>query len=292
MNIKLFQILLLLFSLLSAPVCQSSINVVDSSGKMLSLDQPARKIISLAPNITELLFAIGAGKFVVGAAEFSDFPPKARLITRVGGFQTFDFEKIITLKPDLVIAWQSGTPLTNIEKLKKLGIPVFVTEAHKLEDIPVLLNKLARLTDTRTQAQKTISIYNQHLTRLRQQSNNKKQVSVFYQIWQQPLMTINAKHMINQIINACGGVNVFADMTLLSGTVGIEDVLLNNPDVIIINDNGDRFRSWASKWKKWKQLKAVQANNIFSVTPDIISRHSPRILSGADEVCAILDKVR
>ena len=127
---------------------------------------------------------------------------------------------------------------------------------------------------------------------MRQKFQNKNKVRVFYQIWQQPLMTVNSEHVIDQVINACGGVNVFADLKVLSGTVGLEDVLSRNPDVIIINDQGKRYDSWKKTWGKWKQLTAVQRKQIFSINPDIIARHSPRILSGADEVCAILDKVR
>ncbi|NOY67775.1 MAG: cobalamin-binding protein [Gammaproteobacteria bacterium] len=268
------------------------IEVIDDDGSRVSLKQPARKIVSLAPHTTELLFAAGAGQWVVGAVNFSDYPLAAKSIARVGGYQSLDYEKIITLQPDLVVAWQSGNRPANIEKLKKMGIPVFVTEARKLDDIPVLLEKISRLTDTQAQAKKIINQYQQHLSSLRRLNLDKKKISVFFQIWQHPLMTVNSEHLINQVINLCGGVNIFTDMKMLSGSVGIEDILLKNPEVIMINGRDERFKNWGSSWSKWKKITAVKNNHVFQVNPDTMSRHSPRILSGADEVCGILDSVR
>jgi len=289
---KICLIIVLTGNLFYAFNVAASIEVVDDSGLSVVLKQPARRIVSLAPHATELLFAAGAGQQVVGVVDFSDYPESAKSITSVGGYQSLDYEKIISLQPDLIVAWKSGNPAGSIEKLKKMGIPVFITEARMLDDIPGLLMRIGGLTDTQKQAQKVIDQYNKHLSLLRQQNKNKKKVSVFYQIWQQPLMTVNSEHLINKIITLCGGVNIFADMAMLSGAVGMEDILIQNPDVIMINGKEKRFKDWGSAWGQWKQLKAVQEKQIFKVNPDTMSRHSPRILQGADEVCGILDSVR
>ena len=179
MNIKICQVFILLTTISVAISATADIHVVDDSGQRVSLKGPARNIVSLAPNITELLFAVGAGQWITGVAQYSDYPEKAQSIMRIGGYQSLDYEKIITLQPDLIVAWESSISAGSIEKLKKLGIPVFITEAYNLDDIPVLLRKLARLTDTQKQAHKAINQYNQHLASLRQQFSKKKKISVF-----------------------------------------------------------------------------------------------------------------
>lgn len=270
----------------------SSVTVVDSTGANIHLQQPARRIISLAPHTTELIFAAGAGQWIVGAVSYSDFPQAALAIPRVGGYQSFDYEAIIKLRPDLILAWKSGNPASGLEKLARLGYPVFVTEAQSLEDIPYLLREISRLTATEPQGERAASHFNQQLTQLRSRYVSKKKVSVFYQIWRQPLMTVNGKHLINKVIELCGGINIFSELNLLAGSVGIESVLKRNPDVIMINGQGERFTQWSTDWLKWGQLKAVKNKHVFEINPDTMSRHSPRILQGAEEVCSKLDSAR
>jgi len=289
---SLFRVFILLLGFFSPFLLSAGIVVIDDSGQPVKLKRPAQRIISLTPHITELLFAAGAGSQVVGVVDFSDYPEAAKTITRIGGHQSLDYEKMIALQPDLVIAWQSGSPAVMLGKLKKMGIPVFVTDAHSLDDIPDILNRIAILAGTPIQASQVAVSYERKLLALRQKYHGKKRIRVFYQIWQQPLMTINASHLINQVLSLCGGVNIFSDMTMLSGTVGMEDVLIRNPDVVLINANDGRFEHWSKEWLQWKQLKAVQDKHVFQVNPDTMTRQSPRILQGAEEVCAILDSMR
>lgn len=264
-------------------------HAVDSG---LILEKPARRIISLAPHTTELLYAAGAGQWIVGAVSYSDYPKEALAIPRVGGYQSFDYEAIVALRPDLIVAWKSGNPSSGLDKLRGLGIPVFVTEARSLNDIPELLMQLSQLTATQRQAEREALRYKQHLAQLRQRYASAKKLSVFYQIWRQPLMTVNGEHLMNKVIELCGGENIFAGLDLLAGSVGIESIIQRNPDVIMINSKPERFTTWSADWQKWKQLKAVKNNHVFMIDPDTMSRHSPRILLGAEEVCGKLDRVR
>jgi len=266
--------------------------VTDSLGQIIELNKPARRIVSLAPHTTEMLFAAGAGEWVVGAVKYSDYPQQAKKIPRVGGYKSFDYEAIIALKPDLVIAWQSGNSRAGIDQLKKLGYPVFVTEPRTFSDIPELIESIAVLTDTVKQAELVIRRFNEQLKQLRERYQGVEKLKVFYQVWRQPLMTVNSDHLINKVINLCGGINIFQALGSLAGSVGIESVLQRDPDLIIVNGQGERFKQWGSDWQQWKQLQAVRNHAIFDVNPDTMSRHSPRILQGAEEVCSILESVR
>lgn len=285
--------LLLIYSLFLIPLSSgAALAVLDSTGSQIKLEEPARRIISLAPHTTELLFAAGAGQWVVGAVSYSDYPQAALKIPRIGGYQSLDFETIVRLKPDLIIAWKSGNSASAIEKLHKLGFPVFVTEARELEDIPALLAAISTLTATQQQGNRAVKQFNTHLSQLRQRYASVKKVKVFYQIWRQPLMTVNQDHLISKVIDLCGGINIFSGLTQLAGSVGIEGVLDRNPDVILINGQGERYQQWSADWWQWNQMTAVKNRHVFEINPDTMSRHSPRILLGADEVCSRLDSIR
>jgi len=273
-------------------VVWSAVTVVDSTGAKIHLPKPARRIISLAPHTTELLFAAGAGQWVVGAVSYSDYPKAALAIPRVGGYQSFDYEAIVGLRPDLILAWKSGNPVSGLEKLARLGYPVYVTEARSLEDIPVLLRDISKMTATESQGEREALRFDEHLSQLRKRYASARKLTVFYQIWRQPLMTVNHEHLINKVIALCGGINIFSELDLLAGSVGVESVLKRNPDVIMINGQGERYTQWSADWQQWSQLTAVKNKHVFEINPDTMSRHSPRILQGAEELCSKLDSAR
>ena len=265
---------------------------IDSTGQKVTLDQPARRIISLAPHATELLFATGAGEQVVGVVAYSDYPQQALKLPQVGSNQSLDFEAIVALKPDLILAWQSGNPATSLEKLKKMGYPIYITEPRKLEDIPVLLREISKLTDTQQIANEVAEAFLRRLSALRKHYSNATPISVFFQIWQQPLMTISSSHIINQAIELCGGVNIFDQQDTLAATVDIESVIVRNPAVIIINGQGGRFDQWRDYWLQWRAMEAVKNGFIYQVNADITSRHTPRLIEGAEQLCLLLDQAR
>jgi iron complex transport system substrate-binding protein len=270
----------------------ASITVTDDAGQVLQLDQPARRIVSLAPHITELLFAAGAGASIVGVSGFSDYPPAARLIQRTGSGANLDLEKIVALRPDLVIAWQSGNPAGQVKQLRDLGLTVFVSEPRTLGDIEKTLARLGELAATQPQAQATIDSFNRRLLVLRQHNAGKEPVTVFYQVWDRPLMTVNDAHIISDVIRLCGGVNVFAGLNTLAPQVGIESVLQRDPQVIIAaaGDAGDV--DVPGDWQRWSFLSAVRNGHLYTIPGDVLVRHTPRILDGAELMCRILNRVR
>lgn len=188
------------------------VSVKDDKGNLVTLKQPANRIVSLAPHITESLFAAGAGNKIIGAVSYSNYPEAAKKIPRVGGYPSADLEKVISLKPDLVIAWPSGNNLKQVEKLEAFGIKVFLSEPRYPMDIAKTIQRFGVLAGTTKVANKAEKEFKQHYELLKKKYSKKKKVKVFYQIWNKPIMTINGNHLISDIIDLCGGENVFAEL--------------------------------------------------------------------------------
>lgn len=267
-------------------------SVVDDAGNIVTLKQPARRIISLAPHVAELLFAAGAGDRIVGAVDFSDFPEAAKKLPRVGSNNAFDLETMLALKPDLIVAWESANPKALLEKLQALSIPIFYSEPRLLNDVASNLERLGRLAGTEAVANAASAKFRQRLAELRKKYSSRDQVSVFYQIWHQPLMTINGEHMISQVIELCGGHNVFYDLPTLVPKISLESVLQKDPEVIVVGSSAVNHPGWKEDWYRWPNMRAVKNEHLFYIDPDLIQRQTPRILQGAVELCRQLAKVR
>ena len=275
-----------------ATTAQAVVSVVDDSGRTVEVEKTAKRIISLAPNITETLFAAGAGNKIIGAVSYSDYPDAAKKIPRVGGYPSLDLEKIVSLKPDLVIAWTSGNNSKQVEKLISLGLTVFMSEPRYPEDIAKTIQRFGVLAGTNDIAAKSSKDFIQHYELLKKRFSNKEKVKVFYQIWNKPLMTISGQHLISDIITLCGGENVFADLKILTPRISLEYVLASKADVIVSGGMGKARPDWLDDWKTWPSLPAVKNKQLYFVEPALMQRVGPRILRGADKLCEILDKSR
>ena len=269
----------------------ASITVTDDAGQHVGLEQPAQRIISLAPHITELLFSIGAGDRIVGTVDYSDYPDAAQKIPRVGGNNALDLERIVSLSPDLVIAWGTGNKPVDLEKLRRFNLPVFISEPRRLMDIPDSLIRLSELTGTEEQAKAVSERFNNRLAGLRRYSG-REPVNVFYQIWDRPLMSVNGQHLIGDVIRLCGGRNIFADASALTPRVGVEAVIERAPEVIIVGGMQEQHRNWLQSWERWQQIPAVQNGQLYSIDPDQLQRHTVRILQGAETLCHLLQQAR
>ena len=283
---------LLLLSLLSgAAACGEPITEADDAGHTITLGSPATRIVSLAPNITELLFYIGAGAYVIGADEYSNYPEAAQASPRVNNYSTANYELILSLAPELVFGWQSGNGQIP-GRVRALGFPVFEIEPRRLEDIPALFLRFGRLVGREEQARPLAADFTRRLEVLRQQQRGKAPVRVFYQIWNEPLMTLNDSHIVSDVIALCGGVNVFDSAAPLVPYVSIEAVLQADPQVIIASGSDDGHPAWMEMWKAWPAISAVREDHVFSIPPDLMQRHSVRILDGAEQLCGFLDEAR
>lgn len=281
--------------ILGTAACLSAnadIQVNDDTGNQVTLAEPAQRIISLAPHITELLFAAGAGDAVIGAVSYSDYPPAARQIPRVGDYESPNLETIMGLRPDLIVAWQAGNSTARVEQLRALGLTVFVSQPRYLDDIATSIERLGRLAGTTPVAYPQARKFRQELTRLQRRYAQRPAVTLFYETWNQPLMTVNGEHVISDVIRLCGGRNVFADLPGLSLTIGVESVLNADPQAIVASGMGEERPQWLDAWHDWPQLRAVRDGYLFFIPPDLLQRHSPRILQGAQRLCDFLERVR
>lgn len=277
---------------LATPVAAEALRIVDDTGQVLVLKQPARRIVSLAPHVTELLFAAGAGAQVVGVVDYSDYPEAARKLPRVGGYSNIDLEAVAALEPDLVIGWKSGNRDGHLERLTALGIPLYLNEPRSLAHVARSLENFGQLAGHADSGKAAARAFRERQQTLAQRFSARPRVRTFYQIWDRPLMTINDEHLISDVIRLCGGENVFGSQRQLAPTLGVEGVLAANPEVIVASGMGDARPDWLDIWKRWPTLAASTRNNLFFVPPELIQRHTPRILDGAAMLCEQLETAR
>lgn len=281
------------FTLLIIPQSAfSAVTVIDDEKNEVKLLQPAKRIISLAPHITESLYAAGAGKKIIATVSYSDYPEEAKQIPLVGGYPSLDLEKIISLKPDLVIAWSSGNKKNQVEKLRKFGLTVFMSEPRHPQDIAKTIQRFGVMAGTTVIASQAADKFLQHYESLKNNYSTKTKVKVFYQIWNKPIMTISRQHLISDIIELCGGENVFANIQTMTPRISLEAVLAEKPDSIISGGMGKARPEWLDEWKKWPDLPAVKNEHLYFIEPSLMQRVGPRILQGADKLCNFLDEAR
>lgn len=266
--------------------------IIDDEGNLVRLEKPAKRIISLAPSLTELVYAAGAGSRLIGVVEYSDYPASAESLPVVGRFDGLDIERILELKPDLIVAWQSGNPKSSITQLKNLNLKVYVAEPKNLSSIASHIEKLSVLTGTESRAQIAIQEFNSIYGELKRRYNNKSKVKIFYQLWDRPIITVGGNELINDIIELCGGENIFGDLPQLAPKIDQESVLIRNPKVIVASGSNTERPQWLDEWKLWPQLTAVAEENLYFIIPELLQRHTPRALLGTRQMCEYIDQAR
>lgn len=270
----------------------AGVALADGGRPAPDLSRPARRIVSLSPHITENLFAIGAGSRIVGTVEFSNYPEEAKQIRRIGSYEKVDLEAVAALKPDLVLAWESGNIASHVDKLRAIGLNVVVTEARRIEDVPADLERLGALSGAGVGARAAAAKFRARLAALRAGHAGRPTVRVFYEVWNQPLMTVGGGQIISDAIRLCGGENVFADLKPMAAAVTVEAVLAADPEAIVASGMGEERPEWLDEWRRWPALTAVARDNLFFVPPDHLQRHTPRILDGIERLCQHLETAR
>lgn len=267
-------------------------DVLDDAGKLIRLQKPAQRIITLAPNLTELVFYLGAGDRIVATVQFSNYPVAAKKIPRLGSSANFNLEAILGYHPDLVLAWQSGNNPNQLLAIERLGIPVYRSETHRLQDIPNTLIKLGQLLGLEAKATTVAQRMRTGIVQLQQHYAHRKTLTGFYQIWDKPIYTVNGTHLISNIMQLCGVKNIFADAPVIAPSVSVEAVLARDPQMIISGGSARIRANNLSQWRDWPQLTAVRANNLFYIDADLMQRATPRILEGAKILCRQADEAR
>jgi len=251
--------------------------------------EPAERIVTLAPHLAELVHAAGAGERLVGTVEWTDYPPAAAELPRIGDAFRLDLEALAALAPDLVLAWKGGNPDHLLQQLELSGYRVVALAPERLEDIGAQLLEIGRLAGSEQVASAAAARYRAELETLRRQQAGKARLEVFYQVSWRPLYTVGGRQLISELIALCGGRNIFDDLGALAPAVGIEAVIARNPQVILASD---AQRAELEQWRRWPGIEAVARGNLYTVDGDLVVRASPRILAGAAQVCEALDRAR
>ncbi len=276
-------------SLHAGGVQAETIRASDDRGARIALSGPARRVVALAPHLTELAYAAGGAAAMVGADSASDYPPAAADLPRVGDAAGLDLERILALRPDLVFGWLSGNKASDIARLQRLGVMVFLSEPRRLGDIPRTLRVMGLLLGTAAVAERRADAFEHRWQTLRLRAALLRPVTVFFEVWHQPLITVNAEHLISDVLALCGGYNVLGSLPALAPAVSLESVLAEDPEAIFAA--GVPPGALAA-WDRFPRLRAVQRRQIYEVDADVVTRATPRVLDGADQVCQRLEMVR
>lgn len=269
-----------------------AVTAVDSDGRKVALERPAKRIISLAPHTTEQLFAAGAGDRIVGVSDYSDYPEEAKALPRVASSGSVNLESVLALKPDLVVAWRLEATAAALTRLESMGIPVFYSEPHKLAQIPDMIEALGELAGTEAIARPLARSLRAEIGKLHDEYGARRTINVFYQISDRPLMTLGGGHFVSDAIDVCGGRNIFAGSTVMAPVVNIESVLAADPIAILTArpDPGDR--SWEKFWRRFPGLFAVELDNLYTVPTNEMHRHGPRAIAATRLLCERIDAAR
>lgn len=276
--------------LLAAPAAASCVE--DDHGNTVCPDKQPERIISLSPGGTELLFSAGAGDKLVAVSAWSDYPPEAAELPQVGDSNMLDLEAIVAFEPDLVVAWVDGNSASQLAKIAALGIPVFWLQPRTFEDIASAVKRLAVLTGHQVTGATRAEDFLSAIGQLRDRYRDVRPVRVFYQVWHEPLMTINDEELIGRAIRLCGGDNVFGHLPRLVPRVSTEAVLETNPEAILSGGEDSDDRRWLERWRQYPELIAVARDHLFLVPPSLIQRATLRMLEGTRHLCLTLEQAR
>ncbi|MEQ6886235.1 cobalamin-binding protein [Salicola sp. Rm-C-2C1-2] len=278
--------------LVTATAAQAQVCATDDRGKEVCLDDPAERIISLSPGATELLFAAGAGDAVKGVVNYSNYPAAAKELPIIGSLKRLDVEKILSLSPDLIIAWVTGNPKEQTERLEELDLTLYYLEPRDFDGIARSIERLSVLAGSESEGHREAERFREGIASLRRDYGDSAPVRVFYQVWDKPLMTVNGEHFIHEVIELCGGKNVYAELDRLVPRIDRESVLASNPEAIVAGGMGEENRDWLEEWKQFDSLTATQRDNLFFVPPSTLQRPTPRLLEGGATLCQKLETAR
>ena len=270
---------------------QPALRLVDDGGHAVVLAHPARRIVALAPHLTELVYAAGAGDQLVAVGKFSDFPPEARSKPVINDAFAVNYEALAQLRPDLVLVWGSGTPERTKAKLRSLGVPVYEIEIRSVAGLADTLRSIGRLAGTDGAAQARAQAIVNDWAALKSAYAGRRPVRVFYELWDAPLMTLNNQHLISSAISACGGINVFGELSTLTAAVSWEVAVQRDPELVVTaGAPGEPARP--GRWSEFAQVSATRHGEFASIEGDLIARSGPRFVDGARELCVAIDRAR
>jgi len=288
-NTKTFFLLPLIILFFSLPAVSAEV-YIDELGRQVNIPSCPERIVSLAPNITETLFALGLDKEIVGVTMFSNYPEAAGSKPKVGSFINISLEKVVSLSPDLIIATANGNKKESVRQMERVGLPVFVINPESFEEIFKTVLNIGRITGRKNEANILVGNLQKRIKTIVSLTKNLKKPRVFFQIGINPIVTVGRSTLHNKLIELAGGVNVFGDVAIKYPRCSMEDVIAGKPDIIIVSSmkRGGDFLRIRNKWKKWGNIPAVKYDRIYIVESDLIDHSSPRIVDGLEEMARII----
>lgn len=270
------------------------VSVKDDVGRAVTLASPARRIVTLSPHLTELLFELGIGDRIVGTVRYSDYPAEARSIQRLGDAFSLNIEMLLEMEPDLVLAWYSGGATRAVDKILSMGVPVYFNEAETLQSISDSAIRIGRLSGIEERATERGHAYLARLASIRNRYADLARVRVFYQMSEVNLYTVNRQHLIGQALELCGADNVFAETPIKVFQVSREAVVNARPQLILFTGSDEERKAgrWRDAWKTFEQIPAVATGQLRALSPDIITRPSFRMAEGIEALCRVIDDAR
>lgn len=276
----------------SGPACAAGIHAVDDTGVHLALPQPARRIVSLAPGATEMLFAAGAGSQLIATVSYADQPEAARQVPRIGDANAIDMERLLILKPQVVVYWPGGNNAAQIAQLRRLGFTLYGQQVNRLADLPDSLRRLGALAGTAAIAQQRAAQIDAQLAALRERYSRRPAVTALLETWNQPLYTVGGRQLMSDALSICGAVNIFGDVARLSSAVQVEAVISRDPDLIIAAAPPGDGPQWLQAWRKFPSLKAVRLGRLLDFQDQAFSRLGPSVVEATANLCRQIDAAR
>lgn len=285
---------LLLLAVATAVPAADVRQVRDDLGHEVRVPAAPLRIVSLAPGATESLFAAGGGQQVIATVEYSDQPPAALRVPRIGDASAIDLERLVALRPDVVVAWPGGGNPAQRAKIAALNIPIFDHQVVHLSDLPGSLERLGVLTGTTQVAARAAGDFAAQLAALTQRyaaGPGQRRPSVLLQVWNRPIYTVGGRQLMSDALKVCGARNVFADLPEASPLVNIEAVIARNPDIIVAAAPPGEGAAWVADWQRFAMLAAVKAHRVVSFEDQGLSRLGPSVLPATASLCELLARL-
>lgn len=273
---------------LAAHATAAPLSIPDDTGKTVTLPAIPTRIVSLAPGATEMLFAAGAGKHVIAAVDFSDEPPAAKLVPRIGDVVAIDMEKLVAIRPEVAVVWPGGGNPAQIEEIHRLHIPMYGQQVNTLADIPGSLRRLGVLAGTSETAEQAARNIEARLAALARTYGNGRHPSVLMEVWNHPFYTVGGSHLISDALKACGARNVFGDLRELGPVIDVEAVVARDPDIIVAAAPQGAGQEWLADWKRFTTLRAVRKGNLISFEDQRLTRLGPSVVDATEGLCKAL----
>jgi iron complex transport system substrate-binding protein len=269
--------------------------VTDDTGRTLTVQSPPLRIVSLSPGGTEMLFAAGSGHEIVATVEYSDVPPAAKRVPRIGDAVSIDLERLVRIHPDVVVAWPSGGNPAQREKIARLGVPVYEQQAQRLKELAPSIRRLGALAGTEAAAEAAARGIEARLASLERTyaggEGGTGHPGVLLQVWNRPIYTVGGQHLMTDALALCGARNVFADLPEAGPVVDIEAVISRDPDIIIAAGPPGESAGWLTDWKRFGTLKAVRSGRLIAFEDQALSRLGPSVLDATEELCRAIARV-